>query len=75
LGVYGFFYRDEICQCLCARSSDYVICGGGMSGLSLAYYLINSKLRNKQILIIEPVERKEQNDRTWAFGKKGANPF
>jgi hypothetical protein len=46
-----------------------------MSGLSLAYYLINSKLRNKQILIIEPVERKEQNDRTWAFGKKGANPF
>ncbi|MFT6204387.1 MAG: lycopene beta-cyclase [Spirosomataceae bacterium] len=53
---------------------DYVICGGGMSGLSLAYYLINSKLKDKQILIIEPVE-KDKNDRTWAFWEKGANPF
>jgi lycopene beta-cyclase len=53
---------------------DYIICGGGMSGLSLAYYLINSKLEGKQILIIEPTE-KNSNDRTWAFWEKDANPF
>ena len=53
---------------------DYIICGGGMSGLSLAYYLVNSKINNKRILIIEPQD-KNQNDRTWAFWDKGSNPF
>lgn len=53
---------------------DYIICGGGMSGLSLAYYLVNSELNDKQILIIEPND-KNTNDRTWAFWEKGLNPF
>lgn len=55
-------------------SYDYIICGGGMSGLSLAYHLSNSKLSDKKILIIEP-ETKNQNDRTWAFWEQGTNPF
>jgi len=53
---------------------DYIICGGGMSGLSLAYQLSISKLSEKKILIIDP-ERKTKNDRTWAFWEKIDNPF
>lgn len=50
---------------------DYIICGGGMAGLSLAYYLsVSEKLENKRILIIEPTI-KNKNDRTWAFWEKG----
>lgn len=56
------------------KTYDFIICGGGMSGLSLAYYLVNSSLENKEILIIEPSE-KDTNDRTWAFWDKGCNPF
>jgi lycopene beta-cyclase len=53
---------------------DYIICGGGMSGLSLAYQLSRSKISDKKILIIDP-ERKTKNDRTWAFWEKTDNPF
>ncbi|OYU67079.1 MAG: lycopene cyclase [Cytophagaceae bacterium BCCC1] len=53
---------------------DYIICGGGMSGLSLAYQLSISKISDKKILIIDP-ERKTKNDRTWAFWEKIDNPF
>jgi lycopene beta-cyclase len=54
---------------------DIVICGGGMSGLSLAYYLsLEQSLRTKKILIIEP-ENKTRNDRTWAFWQKGKSAF
>ncbi len=53
---------------------DYIICGGGMAGLSLAYYLKNSKLADKSVLIIEPQE-KNTNDRTWAFWEREVNTF
>ncbi|RYU92964.1 lycopene cyclase [Emticicia agri] len=53
---------------------DYIICGGGMAGLSLAYYLKKSKLADKSILIIEP-EDKNTNDRTWAFWENVPNTF
>ena len=53
---------------------DYIICGGGMAGLSLAYYLKNSTLAGKSVLIIEPQE-KNKNDRTWAFWERGENTF
>ncbi|CAH0994872.1 hypothetical protein EMA8858_00985 [Emticicia aquatica] len=53
---------------------DYIICGGGMAGLSLAYYLKMSRISNKSILIIEPQE-KNINDRTWAFWEVGDNTF
>ncbi|MBA4849181.1 lycopene cyclase family protein [Emticicia sp. BO119] len=53
---------------------DYIICGGGMAGLSLAYYLKKSRLKNKSVLIIEPQD-KNTNDRTWAFWEKRPNTF
>lgn len=53
---------------------DYIICGGGMAGLSLAYYLKKSKLADKRVLIIEP-EDKNTNDRTWAMWEQTPNAF
>ncbi len=57
-----------------AGGYDFIICGGGMSGLSLAYYLKISTLAQKSILIIEPQE-KNKNDRTWAFWESTDNAF
>jgi lycopene beta-cyclase len=48
---------------------DYIIAGGGLSGLSLAFYLNRSVLKNKSVLIIDR-EQKNQNDRTWSFWEK-----
>ena len=45
---------------------DYILSGGGLAGLSLAYHLINSPLRDRSILIIDK-DAKQQNDRTWCF--------
>ncbi|GAA4400379.1 lycopene cyclase family protein [Nibrella viscosa] len=57
------------------RRYDFIIAGGGMAGLSLAYYLNQSVLRNKSILIIDKAEKKT-NDRTWCFWERGErNPF
>ncbi|WP_420155043.1 lycopene cyclase family protein [Siphonobacter sp.] len=53
---------------------DIIITGGGMAGLSLAYYLNHSTLRHKQILIIDR-EPKTRNDRTWAFWQAGEGAF
>ncbi|XWW46060.1 lycopene cyclase [Fibrella sp. USSR17] len=56
------------------KKYDYVIAGGGMSGLSLAYYLTLSKLRDRSVLIIDK-EPKNTNDRTWCFWERGIGPF
>lgn len=55
---------------------DYIIAGGGMAGLSLAYYLNQSEvLRKKKILILDK-EQKTANDRTWCFWERGeSNPL
>ena len=53
---------------------DYIIAGGGMAGLSLAFYLNQSSLRNKSILIIDR-NVKNTNDHTWCFWEKGQSPF
>lgn len=45
---------------------DYIIAGAGAAGLSLAYRLNHSPLRNKRILIVDKAP-KNQNDRTWSF--------
>jgi lycopene beta-cyclase len=45
---------------------DYIIAGGGASGLSLAFYLSNSSLKNARVLIIDK-DQKNKNDRTWGF--------
>ena len=45
---------------------DFIIAGGGAAGLSLAFYLSLSSLKNKRVLIIDK-DRKNKNDRTWGF--------
>ncbi len=48
------------------RPHDFIIVGGGLAGLGLAYHLIQSHLRDRAILIVDQ-RRKDQNDRTWCF--------
>ncbi len=54
---------------------DIIVCGGGMSGLSLAYRaLISGVWENKSILIIDK-SNKSINDRTWCFWENSDSPF
>ena len=49
------------------KEFDYIIIGGGCSGLSLAYELeITSKLKDKTLAIVETRD-KYQKDKTWSF--------
>jgi lycopene beta-cyclase len=46
---------------------DYIIAGGGLAGLSLAYAIAKTpELQDKRVLIIDR-EAKQRNDRTWSF--------
>ena len=45
-----------------------------MAGLSLAYYLTQSPLRDRSILILDR-DVKDRNDRTWCFWEKEAGAF
>ncbi len=45
-----------------------------MAGLSLAYHLLQSPLRDRRILILDR-EIKNRNDRTWCFWERSAGPF
>ena len=52
---------------------DYIICGGGLSGLLLANALADdSFFEHKTILVIEK-DAQKQNDRTWCFWDKSTN--
>ena len=51
---------------LMERQYDYIICGGGCAGLSLAYRLLDQEFRDKKILVIDKSD-KQVNDRTWSF--------
>jgi lycopene beta-cyclase len=53
---------------------DYIIAGGGMAGLSLAFYLDESRLRDKRILIIDR-DAKDKNDHTWCFWETTEGAF
>jgi len=57
------------------KEFDYIIIGGGCSGLSLAYELeIFDKLKDKTLAIIEP--RKDyKRDKTWSFWKVFSHNF
>ena len=49
------------------KEFDYIIIGGGCSGLSLAYELeIHKKFKEKTLAIIEPREEYKR-DKTWSF--------
>jgi lycopene beta-cyclase len=56
------------------KDYDLIIAGGGASGLSLAYYLSCSGLKNQRILIIDK-DRKDKNDRTWGFWSQHKTAF
>ena len=45
---------------------DYIICGAGCAGLSLAYRLTDERFRHLKILLLDK-ESKDKNDRTWSF--------
>lgn len=52
------------------KEYDYIIIGGGCSGLSLAYRMSKEAFFDcKSILLIEPQE-KNKNDRTWSYWSK-----
>ncbi|MBK9714927.1 MAG: Lycopene cyclase [Kouleothrix sp.] len=53
---------------------DIIIVGGGAAGLSLAYQLIASPLKDRTILVIDK-GAKNRNDRTWAFWTDEPTPF
>lgn len=56
------------------KKYDFIIAGGGMAGLSLAYYFSQSPLRNRSILLLDK-EPKNRNDRTWCFWEQGEGAF
>ena len=57
------------------KEFDYIIIGGGCSGLSLAYELeIFDKLKNKTLAIIEPREDYKR-DKTWSFWRVFSHNF
>ncbi len=55
-------------------SYDYIMAGGGLAGLSLAYHIERLASRPPRMLIIDP-DRKENDDRTWCFWTAQATPF
>lgn len=53
---------------------DYIMLGGGAAGLGLAFALVNSRLCDRKILIVDK-EAKTSNDRTWSFWSPRPTPF
>ena len=54
---------------------DYLIVGGGASGLSLAYHLSQeARLADKRVVLVE-VEAVKADDRTWRYWAVGEGPF
>lgn len=56
------------------RDYDFVLAGGGMAGLSLAFHLAHSPLQDRTILIVD-LEEKRKNDRTWCFWSTTPTPY
>lgn len=45
---------------------DYILCGGGCAGLSMLFYLLDSKFKESKILIVDPSIQDEVN-KTWCY--------
>ena len=54
---------------------DYLIVGGGASGLSLAYHIAQEpRLAGQRVLLVEP-DAVKADDRTWRYWATGDAPF
>jgi lycopene beta-cyclase len=49
---------------------DYIIAGAGAAGLSLAYHMAQTELKNASVLLLD-TDAKQSNDRTWCFWASG----
>ncbi|MEY4384557.1 MAG: Lycopene beta-cyclase [Bacteroidota bacterium] len=56
------------------NSFDFIIAGGGLAGLSLAYHLSNSSLNKLDVLIID-ASAKNNNDKTWCYWSAEEDDF
>lgn len=57
------------------HGANFIICGAGCAGLSLAMHMIHSgKFADKKILLIDK-DPKHANDRTWCFWRKEKGLF
>ncbi|RPI87475.1 MAG: Lycopene cyclase [Chloroflexi bacterium] len=53
---------------------DFVFAGGGLAGLSLAWQIAQSPLRNRSMLIVDHDSSPIQNS-TFSYWSEGSNPF
>lgn len=56
------------------QAFDFIIAGGGVAGLSLAFHLSRSELKDRSILIVDR-DPKTRNDRTLSFWASEPTPF
>jgi lycopene beta-cyclase len=56
------------------KKYDYILAGGGCAGLSLVYHLLDSRLKNSNILILEPTLGEVPN-KTWCYWNTAALPI
>ncbi len=53
---------------------DYIICGAGAAGMSMAYFLSDDAFKDKRILMLDQ-DKKEKNDHTWCYWDNHKSPF
>ncbi|MCM0042133.1 MAG: lycopene cyclase family protein [Algoriphagus sp.] len=56
------------------KKFDYILAGGGCAGLSLVYHLLDSSLKDSNILILEPTLGEIPN-KTWCYWNTAALPI
>ncbi len=56
------------------KEFDYIFAGAGCAGLSMVYHLLNSPLRSKRILLIDP-KIGEIPNKTWCYWAEEALPI
>lgn len=57
------------------KQYDIIVCGAGMSGLSLAYRAAKAGIWDNYNILIIDKDTKTKNDRTWCFWDKSTSPF